>query len=223
MAGTIPSWVASLTFASPDEHVGDRRRGVAAGRRSSPTGCPAGRGRSVSTSRPTRRSTSARVRTVVVLPVPPFSDRTAIVSAMRPARYAGPLTRLRRGRLSAGAGGRHGVQEVQAWRPIDDLVAVGQRAPLHAPAVDLDAVERAVVEHAYAALLAGDQGMTARDRRVVEADVGGQRAADPRPLPADRDDDDAAVLLEREVAAGAAEAGPRLLRATPAALGLRRG
>ena len=36
----------------------------------------------VSTDNPTRRSTSARVRTVVVLPVPPLRDRTAIVSAM---------------------------------------------------------------------------------------------------------------------------------------------
>ena len=33
--------------------------------------------------------------------------------------------------------------------------------------------------------------MTARHRRVVEADVGGQRAADPGPLPADGHDDDA--------------------------------
>ena len=97
------------------------------------------------------------------------------------------------------------------WRPIDELVAVDQRAPLDAPAVDLDAVERAVVEHAYAALLVGDQRMTARDGRVVEADVGGQRAADPRPFPADRAHDDAAVLLEREVAPGTAEARSRLL------------
>ena len=36
-----------------------------------------------STDSPTRRSTSARVRTVVVFPVPPLRERTAIVSAMR--------------------------------------------------------------------------------------------------------------------------------------------
>ncbi len=41
-----------------------------------------------STSSPIRRKTSASVRTVVVLPVPPFSDRTAIVSAMARARIA---------------------------------------------------------------------------------------------------------------------------------------
>ena len=68
------------------------------------------------------------------------------------------------------------------WRPDDDLVAVGQRRPLDAAAVDVDAVERAVVEHAYAVGLGDDQRMTARDGRVVEAHVGGQRAADPRPL-----------------------------------------
>ena len=48
-------------------------------RRSSRRGCPAGRGRPASTSRPTRRSTSVSVRTIVVLPVPPFCERTAIV------------------------------------------------------------------------------------------------------------------------------------------------
>src|SRR4051794_20092236 len=92
--------------------------------------------------------------------------------------------------------GRDGVHEVELVAADDDLVTVAQRAPFHAPAVDLDAVQRAVVEHPYTALLARDQRMTARDRRVIEANVGGQRAADPRPFPADRADDDAPILLE---------------------------
>ncbi len=54
------------------EHVGDGRGRRRRARRSSRTGCPAGRGRRTSTSRPTRRKTSASVRTVVVFPVPPF-------------------------------------------------------------------------------------------------------------------------------------------------------
>jgi hypothetical protein len=93
----------------------------------------------------------------------------------------------------------------------EDLVSVLQGTPLHAPAVDVDAVERAVVEDPDAALLVGDQRVAARDGGVVEADVGGERAADARPLAADRDDVDAPVLLEGEIAAGAAEPGPRLL------------
>src|SRR5688572_25756615 len=105
----------------------------------------------VSTSSPTRRSTSARVRTVVVLPVPPFSDRTAIVSAIEAARYrADLLGQSGRGGLRGHRGGVHEVHRVAAD---DDLVAVAQRAPFDAPAVDLDPVQRAVVEHAYAARL----------------------------------------------------------------------
>src|SRR6188768_2111724 len=157
----------------------------------------------VSTSRPTRRSTSARVRTVVVLPVPPFSDRTAIVSA---AIAAVRLLAQRGG--FGGPRGQNGVEEIERVSTDGDLVTVGQGAPLHAAPVDLDPVERAVVEHAHAAVLARDQGMTARDRRVVEADVGGQGTADPRPFPADRDDDHAIVLLEREIPAGAVQVRP---------------
>ena len=63
------------------EHVADRRRGVgidvqvvrqvALGSRST-----------ASTRSPTRRKTSVSVRTAVVLPVPPFWERTAIVAAI---------------------------------------------------------------------------------------------------------------------------------------------
>src|SRR6478752_7599340 len=126
----------------------------------------------VSTCRPRRRSTSARVRTVVVLPVPPFSDRTAMVSA---AITAARL--LAQGCGFGGPRGHNGVEEIERVAPDGDLVPVAERAPLHAPAVDLDAVERAVVEHAHAALLVGDQGVAAGDGRVVEAQVRGQRAA----------------------------------------------
>src|SRR4051794_20828744 len=162
-----------------------------------------------STSRPTRRSTSASVRTVVVLPVPPFSDRTAIVSAAAIAA-AGYLLheRLRAGDCGCG----HSVQEEQRVAADRELVAVGERAPLDPPAVDRDAVERTVVEHPNPRLLTGDQRMTARDRRVVEADVGGQRPPDPGPLAGHGADDDAVVLRERDVAPRGGETGPRLLQ-----------
>src|SRR5687768_5046972 len=117
----------------------------------------------VRTSSPTRRSTSARVRTVVVLPVPPLSDRTVIVSAIEgehdtasPAQVSLLGDDRRRGR---GGAGFDGVQEEQRVAADRDLVAVGQRAPLDAPAVDVDAVERAIVEHAYALRLVDDQGV----------------------------------------------------------------
>src|SRR4051794_21111180 len=43
-----------------------------------------------STSSPTRRSTSVSVRTVVVLPVPPLSESTAMVTAMAVNLPSGP-------------------------------------------------------------------------------------------------------------------------------------
>jgi hypothetical protein len=66
--------------------------------------------------------------------------------------------------------------------PDDDLVAVGERRPLDPAAVDVDAVQGAVVEHPYAVGLGHDQRMTARHGGVVEAHVGRQRAPDPRPF-----------------------------------------
>src|SRR5919106_2935377 len=122
------------------------------------------------TSRPTRRSTSDSVRTAVVLPVPPFSDRTVIVSAIegehdiaRP--WARPLLGGDRG-LDGRPDGR-GIHEIQRVTADRDLVAVAQRAPLHAPPVDVDAVQRAVVEHADALRLVDDERVAARDGGVV--------------------------------------------------------
>ena len=60
-----------------------------------------------------------------------------------------------------------------------------ERRPVDALAVDVDAVQRAVVEHAYTVRLVHHQRMTAGHGRVVEADVGRQRAADPRPFARD--------------------------------------
>src|SRR3954469_7658642 len=110
-----------------------------------------------STSRPTRRSTSARVRTVVVLPVPPFRERTAIVSAMsgrdcseelEPGsgrrRLEGASRGLlvpdggRRGRAARADGGA--VQEVDGVAADGDLVGGSGRRPLHPPPVPVPAV-----------------------------------------------------------------------------------
>src|SRR3954452_9411067 len=166
------------------------------------------------TSSPARRKTSARWRTAVVLPVPPFWERTAILCAT-PARLCqrrgratraarrgpgsrnpGPSVPLLRGpcgpklllagRLQrlAGAGHRllERLEEVQPVAPDDDLVAVGQDAPLDALAVDEHAVQAAVVEDAHAVGLAHDQRVPARHGRVVEADVGREAAPHARPL-----------------------------------------
>src|SRR4051794_29609142 len=115
-----------------------------------------------STFRPTRRSTSARVRTVVVFPVPPFRDRTAIVSAMRGRDCSEDLA------SDGGRGGRAAradrgaVEEVDGVAADRDLVAVGERRPVDPLAVHVDAVEGAVVEHPYALGLRHDERMTAR-------------------------------------------------------------
>src|SRR4051794_24076155 len=170
----------------------------------------------VSTESPTRRSTSARVRTVVVLPVPPFSDRTAIVSAMEGRDLRGSVGQ---GRRLGGAGADGGgVEVVDGVAPDSDFVAVGQRRPVDAIAVDVDAVERAVVEHAYTVRLVHHQRMTAGHGRIVEADVGGQRAADPGPFARDGRHDAAAGVLVGQVLAGNGE--PRACLGDP--FGLRR-
>src|SRR5215207_10281963 len=114
----------------------------------------------VRTFSPTRRSTSARVRTVVVSPVPPLRDRTAIVSAMK-GRDCSEVSAFDCGRGGRGAraDGR-GVEVVDAVATDGDLVAVGQRRPVDALAVDVDTVERAVVEDADTVRLVHHQRMT---------------------------------------------------------------
>ncbi len=79
------------------------------------------------------------------------------------------------------------VAEVQVMAADHDLVPVGQRAPLDALAVDEHAVEAAVVDHAQAVGLAHDQRVPARHRRIIEADVSRQAAADPGPLALERE------------------------------------
>src|SRR3954449_1973827 len=82
-----------------------------------------------STFTPTRRSTSARVRTVVVFPVPPFRDRTAIVSAMR-GRDCSERSVPDGGRRGRGARADGGaVEEVDGVAADGDLVGVGGRGP----------------------------------------------------------------------------------------------
>jgi hypothetical protein len=90
---------------------------------------------------------------------------------------------------------------VQAVASDDDLVAVGQHAPLDPLAVDEHAVQAAVVQHADAIRLADDQRVAPRHRRVVEAHVRGQAAPDPRPLALERRDAHAARLLPGQVLA----------------------
>src|SRR5215210_2058627 len=163
------------------------------------------------TDSPTRRSTSARVRTVVVFPVPPLRDRTAIVSAMRGrdcSERSVPDGGWR-GRAARADGG--GVEEVDRVPADRDLVAVAERSPVDALAVDVDAVERAVVEHTDPVGLRHDEGMTARDGGVVEADVRGERAPDARPLARDGGDDAPARVLVGEVLAGHGQPGAGLL------------
>src|SRR4051794_27821983 len=114
------------------------------------------------------------------------------------------------GRLELLLGAERHLGDLEIGEPVaadEDLVAVAQASPVDALAVDEDAVERAVVEHAHAVGLADDQRVAAADGRVVEADVGGQRAADARPLLGQRDRDDAAAVLVDEVLAGGRRAG----------------
>jgi len=76
-----------------------------------------------------------------------------------------------------------------------DLVAVGERAPLDALAVDEHAVQGAVVQHPQAVGLAHDQRVAARDGGIVEADVSREAAPDPGPLADEREGDD--LVAER--------------------------
>ena len=200
------SWIASVACRAPGEHVGDRRLGLGRRRRSSPTGCPAGRGRPRATLSPLRaedvgerahRRSSCRCRpsargprscrpSAAVYPRPARGRR----AGCRAPRVRPRLERRRAGRAVVPSPVRDGalgdLDEVQPVAADDDLVAVLQRAPLDALAVDEHAVEAAVVEHAHAVGLAHDQRVAARDGRVVEAHVGGEAAADPRPLARER-------------------------------------
>ena len=69
-------------------------------------------------------------------------------------------------------------------------------------AVDVHAVEAAVVEQHDLAAAAGDHGVAAGDRAVLEHHVGADPAAEAQGALADGDDDDLAAVLDREVAAG---------------------
>ena len=64
---------------APGEHLADRRRRVGIDVEVVGEVALRDRGRPASTSSPMRRKTSVSVRTIVVLPVPPFCERTAIV------------------------------------------------------------------------------------------------------------------------------------------------
>ena len=81
-AGITGPWTASAARTSPVEHLGERRVGVARRRRSSRRGCPAGRRRSRARRARGGRTRRSSVLVRVVLPVPPFWERTAIVLAI---------------------------------------------------------------------------------------------------------------------------------------------
>jgi hypothetical protein len=127
---------------------------------------------------------------------------------MERGMVAGAVTWSRPARASrrafeGGAGGGHvgdpPVHEVQVVAADDDLVAVGQDAPLDALAVDEDPVEAAVVEDPHAVGLAHDERVPAGDGGVVEAHVRGQAATDPRPLALERHDPDLVALAPGQV------------------------
>jgi hypothetical protein len=64
------------------------------------------------------------------------------------------------------------------------------------------AVHAAVVEQDDLASAAGDDGVAPGDGAVLEHDVGGDPAAEAQHAFADRDHDDLAAVLDREIAAG---------------------
>src|SRR5215218_7589313 len=83
-----------------------------------------------------------------------------------------------------------------------DLVAVGEDGLPDALAVDVDAVEAAVVEHDDEVLARGHHGVAAGHRQVLEHHVRGGRAAEPQRPVADRDDHELVAVLYREISAG---------------------
>src|SRR5581483_425019 len=116
------------------------------------------------------------------------------------------------GEIVSGAGGAHpsgGLAErvageayvVEPEAADQDLVAVLELVPVHALAVEEDAVQAAVVEHPGIARLAVDERVPARDGGIVEADVRRQAAAHPRPAVLERDHVDALVVLVGDVVA----------------------
>ena len=136
-------------------------------RRSSPTGCPADRGRPRA-----RRGRCGGGRRSACGPTSSCRCRPS-GRGLRSWRPRAPeATRRCSARRPACVGGqRRAIGEAQAVAPDDDLVAVGEHARLDALAVDEDAVEAAVVEHAHAVGLGDEQRVAARDGRVVEAHV----------------------------------------------------
>src|SRR5579862_1179786 len=188
----MSSWIASGAVARPartSEIVGS----MSGGRSKYSDRFPCGSMSIASVRTPLRRSTSARVRTVVVLPVPPFWERTAIVMLIDAILRA--LARRGRDDVVAVPGAllsdrmqtgvadpaavdlrfqRRDRDEHQAVAPDDDLVPVAERAAVDAGAVDEHAVEAAVVEQPHPVGLAHDQRVPARDGGVVEAHVGRQ-------------------------------------------------
>src|SRR3954452_6425019 len=93
------------------------------------------------------------------------------------------------------------AHEIQTEGADRDLVAVVELVPVDALAVQEDAVQAAIVEDACSGPVAMDERVAARHRRIVEADVGGEAAADTRPAILEGGDVDAVVMLERDVVA----------------------
>src|SRR4028118_2017473 len=95
-----------------------------------------------------------------------------------------------------------GDQPEEAIAADRELVAISQLAPFDELAVDVDAVEAAVVEYAQGLVVLPDhQRMATGDARVVEAHVGHGAAAKPVPALLQREDAHLAVVLHGQVAA----------------------
>lgn len=109
---------------------------------------------------------------------------------------------------------RSAFECVEAVAADRQLVAVAQLAPLDQIGVDEDAVEAAVVEDAQRlARFGDDQGVAAGDAGVIEADIGGDAAADPRPAALDLEVEDLAFPVSADqVAAAGRETSPQLVQ-----------
>ena len=96
------------------------------------------------------------------------------------------------------------LEHVQVVPADGQFVAVPQGRPPDRLAVEVDAVEAAVVEDPQWFAGFGDgEGVTAGDAGVVEAQVRRRAAADPGPAAFDREGDDlAVVVLEGEAGSG---------------------